>query len=343
LAEWVAARFLEAAEQGQQHLGEQERRLGRRAAALNHDLRNQLNLASLQLERLRSEAVGPARAEVGPERVQAADLADLSRSLGSARDLCASTLGGPGTLARRRLALRPRLLEQARGARELARAGGALAVLVRCASDLYVSAHPTLLDRLVKNLLLNAMCASSDGGEVRLCANQQGSQVRLEVSDLGRGMDRAEREEWMRAGWSGGGGSGYGSASLQECLQGLGGRMELDSAPGKGTSVTVFLPGVPQEHGPLVLLVDSNPARRAEQEQLLLVRGIPVAPAGDLHEARTWLDNFTLAAVIVARGFHAEGLPEFQQAAGRAGLEVHVVGLQAGEFAELAESFRSRA
>jgi two-component system sensor histidine kinase HydH len=338
----VAVSFQAEEEQFMARVQERERKLGRQTAALTHDLRNQLNLASMQLERLRAEVQVPIRGGGADGEDHAQGLADLSRSLGSARDLCAGTVVGQGALERRRVALRQSLLTQARGARDLAPRGERVRVLVRCPADLVVIGHPSHLDRLVKNLILNAIEASPAGGEVRLAARAEGPEIRLDVIDQGRGMDRAAQAEWMHPGRSGSGGTGYGSASLQECLDELGGRLEVSSAPGKGTRVSVYLPCAPPRQESLLLLVDPDPRRRARRSKWLEKQGQAVAQAGSLEDARTWLGEASVEGVLVARGLHGDGLASFRSAARREGLEVSLVGVQADEFQRVVKTARRR-
>ena len=80
LAEWVAVSFQAEEEQFMARVQERERKLGRQTAALTHDLRNQLNLASMQLERLRAEVQVPIRGGGADGEDHAQGLADLSRS-----------------------------------------------------------------------------------------------------------------------------------------------------------------------------------------------------------------------------------------------------------------------
>lgn len=327
LAEWVCVSFMAEEEQRLDLAQERERRLGRQTAALNHDLRNHLNLASMQLERLRLEGPSPRERESGGPGDGAVNLADLSRSLGNARDLCAGSVVGQDGLARRRLQLRPRLLAQSRAARELSGCGETVRVLVRCRGDLVVRGHPSHLDRLIKNLVLNAIEASPSGGEVRLGARIEEGAVHLEVLDGGRGMDAAALAQWMRPGQSGRGGTGYGSASLQECLDGLGGEMDVASAPGKGTRISVRLPAAHGSRSALVLLLEPSAQRREIRRAAFARQGLSVVEAGSVEDARTWLGDPALKRVILPRGLRDAGLPDFMSAAERAGVDVQCLGV----------------
>ena len=325
MARRVSARFVAEEDRRRAETQERESRLGRQTAALNHDLRNHLNLASMQLERLQAEDVSADSESPGVQAGDTVNLDDLSRSLGNARDLCAGTVLGRSELERRRIALRPRLLAQGRAAREMSACGDSIRVLVRCPEGFVVRGHPSHLDRLIKNLMLNAIEASPAGSEIRLGARHLDGHVQLEVLDAGRGMDAAGLEAWMTAGQSGGGGTGYGSASMQECLAGLGADIDVASAPGEGTRVSVRFPVVQSSQRPRVLLVEPSARRRQSYKARLANGDSVVAEAASVEEARTWMGESSLEQVLISRGLQDSGLPSFLAAAQRACLDVQVL------------------
>lgn len=60
---------------------------------------------------------------------------------------------------------------------------------------------------------------------------REGTQVRLVVADAGSGFDPEQAH-----------GEGVGLASMGERARLLGGRLEIESAPGSGTRIEVVLP-----------------------------------------------------------------------------------------------------
>lgn len=209
-----------------QHLA----RMGRRAGGVVHDLRNQLALAALELERL--SALG------GP--LVALDAARLGAVLADARETCAGFLGGarPGA---RRVELSALLAREVGAARRL-RGPTATRVHLCASSGLVVRAEPALLRRAVQNLLLNAIEACRAGGAVHVGARAVGeARVELEVRDEGAGLSAADLELLLGAGRSASGGSGYGSLSVLDCVEALGARLAIDSERGLGTSCRVLL------------------------------------------------------------------------------------------------------
>jgi signal transduction histidine kinase len=101
------------------------------------------------------------------------------------------------------------------------------------------------LATVLSNLLDNALLASAAGDSVQLIANCDERELRLEVVDDGHGMDEATASrafELFFTTRAGRGGSGIGLALCREIVDQLGGRIELNSRPGKGTRVVVRLP-----------------------------------------------------------------------------------------------------
>ena len=91
-----------------------------------------------------------------------------------------------------------------------------------------------LLFQCIRELLVNAAKhAQADAATVRI--EWEDRQVRAVVSDGGRGFDTAEVERDASDG-------GFGLFSIRERLAALGGKMEISSRTGKGTSVTLTVP-----------------------------------------------------------------------------------------------------
>ncbi len=105
------------------------------------------------------------------------------------------------------------------------------------------------------NLLLNGEQAMPDGGQ--LVAHTYGTPdgVALDLIDTGCGMDEDTQNRVFEAFYSTKrGGSGLGLPTVKRIIEGHGGRVRLQSAPGRGTQVTVYLPVLPR------LPADGNPA-----------------------------------------------------------------------------------
>ncbi|MDF1699908.1 MAG: ATP-binding protein [Planctomycetota bacterium] len=112
-----------------------------------------------------------------------------------------------------------------------------------------VLAEPEALRRIVGNLIDNAINYSSQGSQVEVHARAQGEELVIEVSDDGPGIptekhDRIfERFYRVDEGRSREvGGTGLGLAIVKHLVQALDGRIELESAPGQGSTFRVTLP-----------------------------------------------------------------------------------------------------
>jgi signal transduction histidine kinase len=97
--------------------------------------------------------------------------------------------------------------------------------------------------QIVSNLLVNAFEWTPDGGEITLALDAQNGRLALSVSDSGPGIPLEEQERIFRPFWSRNGqGTGLGLAIARELAHALGGRIELESEPGRGSCFTLVLP-----------------------------------------------------------------------------------------------------
>jgi two-component system OmpR family sensor kinase len=112
-----------------------------------------------------------------------------------------------------------------------------------------LSAHPVLMtdgDRVLQvitNLLSNAFRWTPDGGRIALGLTQDNGAVAVSVADSGPGITDAERERIFRPFWSGDGrGTGLGLAIAHELAHALGGRIDLETEVGRGSTFELVLP-----------------------------------------------------------------------------------------------------
>ncbi|QOR37678.1 HAMP domain-containing histidine kinase [Billgrantia diversa] len=111
-----------------------------------------------------------------------------------------------------------------------------------------VDADLGLIDRMLSNLLDNALRATPDGGWVRLEAVTQTTAVQLTVADSGIGIEEEElplvtqRFYRTRASVVRGDGSGLGLSIVRDICERHGAAWKIASSPGKGTEVSVSLP-----------------------------------------------------------------------------------------------------
>ncbi|WP_413600628.1 ATP-binding protein [Curtobacterium sp. Curtsp57] len=110
-----------------------------------------------------------------------------------------------------------------------------------------VLADPVLLQRVVVNLLANAVRHSPAGTTVRVAASAFGGSVELRVADHGPGIPEAQRDDvfqpFQRLGDTDNDtGLGLGLALARGFTEGMGGTIEADDTPGGGLTMVVRLP-----------------------------------------------------------------------------------------------------
>jgi len=117
-----------------------------------------------------------------------------------------------------------------------------------------VAADPTRLHQVVMNLLTNALEAVGGGGRLRVALSRERGNggeraeqdwVRLDVADSGPGIEPEVLERIFDPFFTTkrpGQGTGMGLAVVHGVVRGLGGQVVVESAPGKGSRFTVFLP-----------------------------------------------------------------------------------------------------
>jgi PAS domain S-box-containing protein len=98
-----------------------------------------------------------------------------------------------------------------------------------------------LLFQSVRELLINSVKHAGTGYATVTLAQQDGH-LEIEVSDEGAGFDLAAAAAAAAETPNGGLSSKFGLFSIRERMKALGGRFEIESAPGKGTTATLTLP-----------------------------------------------------------------------------------------------------
>jgi len=100
------------------------------------------------------------------------------------------------------------------------------------------------LSRVIINLVSNAVRATPEGGRVTLRAEAGKAGASIEVADTGGGISREDMPHIFERFFKGkGGGLGLGLSIVKELVDAHEGRIEVRSEAGKGTTVTVTLPG----------------------------------------------------------------------------------------------------
>ena len=206
-------------------------------------------------------------------------------------------------------------------------------------------ADPLLLDRVVRNLLSNAIRYTNDGGIV-VAARQRGDKLRFEVWDTGLGIRPHEQERIFEEFYQVPSdappldptqrkGLGLGLAIVRRLARVLDAPLRLRSVPGRGTmfSIEIALGQRPKPSEPtvplrsalgltldrrLIVIVEDDPAVLGGLDVLLKSWGADVAAFDSWVAATEW------AAAAQARGLMKPDLliVDFRLESGHTGLEV---------------------
>ncbi len=212
----------------------------RRFAFIMHDIKNlvsQLSLVARNAER-----------HAGNPEFHADMIATLQSSVRKMNDLLARL--SPGST---REAEPPRPSEIAPIVEALAAARRrAHPVRLSCEPGLIAMVDPAALEQALGHLLQNAIEASGSGDPVLLRCFESGGDIAIEIADRGHGMSAefvrtslfqpfASTKEM---------GFGIGAYEARALIQAMGGRLEVESRPGEGTSFTLYLTGAEARANP---------------------------------------------------------------------------------------------
>ena len=108
-----------------------------------------------------------------------------------------------------------------------------------------INADAEQLWQTVLNLIRNSCEAMPDGGELTIGTWREGKQALLRVSDSGKGMSEEQVKRVFEPFYTTKKeGTGLGLALVQQIATEHGGHIECESASGKGSTFTIFLPMV---------------------------------------------------------------------------------------------------
>jgi CheY-like chemotaxis protein len=201
-----------------------------------------------------------------------------------------------------------------------------------------VEVDPYDLEQVVFNLVINARDALPSGGAIRVDATrvtEDGEYVRLRVRDNGSGMTSEVRAHLFEPFFTTkqvGEGTGLGLAFVDGVVRRARGFVTVDSSPGQGTTVSVFLPVAPPLTAPppvqpsnqtarpaaraaRILLVEDEPSVRAATRQILARAGYDVMAVATPDEACATFERHPagvdlLLTDIVMPGMHGPELAE---------------------------------
>jgi two-component system cell cycle sensor histidine kinase/response regulator CckA len=281
--------------------------IGRLAAGVAHDFNNLLSVIIGRTEMLRARHA----------------------ALGTQLDLIASTAQKAAALTRQLLAFgRQQVLEArvldfgavVRGLAPMLRrvVREDIELLIEISGAGHVEADPVQIEQVVLNLVVNACDAMPSGGRLTIEVDEvelglrpdgwrvgapAGRYVSLRASDTGIGMDETTLANIFEPFFTTkdvGKGTGLGLATVYGIVTQSNGDIRVDSAPGRGTSFTIYLPRVDAPLAPTapaptrernvagtetIMLVEDEPDVRALMHDVLGELGYQVLVAGSSEEA----------------------------------------------------------
>ncbi len=210
-----------------------------------HDLRAPLNALALNVELLRQDLHGKAAGSNGShgpalERLDLVgrEIARLSRML---QVLLAQS--GPPRDQPRVFGLRRLLLSTLALVRPQAQRQGVVTRLDVPSGRVAVLGPRDHLKQALMNLLVNALEAMPRGGHLSVALEVQDHRALVRVTDTGAGMSPEVLGQVFRMHFTTKpGGSGIGLFTARATLQAAGGRLELQSRAGQGTTAQIELP-----------------------------------------------------------------------------------------------------
>lgn len=114
-----------------------------------------------------------------------------------------------------------------------------------------LTADRRLLELVLQNLIDNAIKFTEPGGQVVCSARRENGRIRFSVTDTGCGIPRADQDRVFerfyqvnaaRSGDTRARGTGLGLAIVKHAVERLRGEVSVQSEPGQGTTVSVYVP-----------------------------------------------------------------------------------------------------
>lgn len=219
-------------------------------SAVSHDLRTPLSSIKAAIGSLRSGEVDfSAEDEAELESIIEESADRLDALIGNLLDMSRLQVGA--------LVARPRIIDLAEVVPHIAATVSDLRpVVCDIAADARIAyADEGLLDRVLGNLVENALRHSPTDAQVRIMTSALGGTVEIRVVDTGKGMDQDLREQmfqpFQRMGDApDGDGVGLGLAVARGLTEAMGGTVEAEDTPGGGLTMVIALPsGEPSTGG----------------------------------------------------------------------------------------------
>ncbi|HYD60605.1 MAG TPA: ATP-binding protein [Noviherbaspirillum sp.] len=267
-------------------------------STINHDMRQPVHVIEASLAALQNHVRDPATRRILDRLIRANET--LSGFVDGLLDV--SRIDAGVMAPRVQIFSVDMLLSQlATEYRDMATAKGLALRYVGCRA--YIHSDPALLERILRNLLSNAINNTETGRILLGCRRRPGHTIDIQVIDTGPGIDAATRNRLFSTGLrppGKSGRSGLGLFIVTELAAVLDHRIGLESEPGVGScfSVTAKLapanaekqpalknPDIPMLQGLSVLLMEGPSRSSASLRRLLEEKHLTVLEAATRREA----------------------------------------------------------
>jgi two-component system phosphate regulon sensor histidine kinase PhoR len=224
-------------------------------STVSHELRTPLTSINGYVELLLDDEAG----ELNPAQTRMVDV--IGRNSRRLRDLIEemlllSKIESGGYQTTRQPVELTSLVDQAVAAMAPAAAKAQVAVRAEVYGEPWLDGDPDQLDRVVMNLLANAVKFTPPEGTVTVLGRRQGDEVLLVVADTGMGIPAREQKALFTRFFRASNavrravpGTGLGLAIVSTVVEHHGGRIEVQSTEGVGTTFTVWLPAAGSSQG----------------------------------------------------------------------------------------------
>jgi signal transduction histidine kinase len=217
-------------------------------ATLVHELRDPLSVVMMSLEELQKTcATEPATRLT--HQIASDSASHMARVIQDVMDLCRAHRGNASMQTERTDVTRVVMGAMRSAHLHLASRGHKLSVSLP-AEQLVVNAHPSRLQQILTNLLINAAKNTEPGGEIALTIQDSAGSVLMSVRDNGVGMTPGFASQIFESHWKKPSfepkdpdGLGIGLALVKSLVELHGGTIGVRSdGPGKGSEFLVRLP-----------------------------------------------------------------------------------------------------
>jgi len=206
-------------------------------------------------------------------------------------------------------------------------------ILFGGAAGARASVYPQVFQRLISNLANNAVEAMESAGTLTVTLSSGGGEISIELKDDGKGITPEILPKLGLKGETHGkaGGTGLGLYHARTAVESWGGRMKMESKPGDGTTVTIFLPAASEESVRAAVLLDDDPlvhlnwklaarAAGAELKAFKTPEELYAAAGGLRKDIPLYIDSELGGGVKgeeIAKDFREKGFSDIKLATGR--------------------------